>query len=269
MSTPARLAPFSAPEIAAAEAEAAAIFASVAEGPALADPDYTKAYTICMTPRSGSTFLARAMAATGALGHPQEYIHRLEPTALAAHARLYGAKTWRAYLAALGARTSTANGVFGVKADPNMLLPLLSGGVFDTTLRRGKFIYVTRDDMLMQAISLTKAQHSGAWTERGVDDSHIPFNFDAIYANVAHLAKMTASWEMLFAYHGIAPLRITYERIDADINGVLAEIGQYLDVALPPTAQPERKRHQRNAQSAAWRTQFLAALHPAPTTRGG
>jgi LPS sulfotransferase NodH len=153
MSLPAtRLPKIAAAEIDAAVAEARAIFADVQERAASSPPDYGNAYTICMTPRSGSTHLTDVMGRSGVFGHPQEYLHRLEPTALAAHAKRYGARTWDAYLAALGSATATDNGVFGVKADPNMLLPLIADGSFDRTLRHGKFIYITRSDVLMQAI---------------------------------------------------------------------------------------------------------------------
>ena len=119
-----------------------------------------------MTPRSGRTFLAQAMSTASVFGHPQEYLHGLEPSALAAHARRYGTNSWASYLAALATHTRTENGIFGLKADPDMLLPLLVDGTFDHTLARGKFIYVTRTDLVMQAVSLTKAQHTGSWTSQ-------------------------------------------------------------------------------------------------------
>ncbi|TAL02837.1 MAG: hypothetical protein EPO08_05905 [Rhodospirillaceae bacterium] len=257
-----RLPAFRAEEMQAAAAETAAIFDQITSVATAPIPDYRTAYTICMTPRSGSTFLAQAMSKSAVFGHPQEYLHRLEPSALAAHAARYGAKSWESYLAALAAHTRTGNGVFGLKADPNMLLPLLIDGTFDRTLAHGKFIYVTRTDLVMQAISLTKAQYTGSWSSQ-VDPIAVPqFSFGAIYGNILHLAEMMGRWESFFAYNGIAPLRITYERIDADIDAVLRDIASFLHVASPKPSARGAKAHQRDDVSIAWRHQFQAALAP-------
>jgi LPS sulfotransferase NodH len=264
MSLPAtRLPKIDAAEVDAAVAEARAIFADIQDGPVPAVPDYRKAYTICMTPRSGSTHLTDVMARTGVFGHPQEYLHRLEPTALAAHAGRYGACTWDAYLAALGTATATDNGVFGVKADLNMLLPPIADGSFDRTLRHGRFIYITRADVLMQAISLTKAQRSGAWTDQVSPIAKTEFNFAAIYRNVQRLTEMMGRWEAFFALNGITPLRLTYERIDSELADVLPELAVFLNVSVPTPVAIKPKSYQRNAESSTWRDRFLAALNPA------
>jgi LPS sulfotransferase NodH len=157
--------------------------------------------------------------------------------------------------------------VFGVKADPSMLLPLLPDGTFGRTLGLGRFIYITRDDVLMQAISLTKAQYTGAWTAATATRGPLPFNFDAIYRNVAHLTAMMGRWEAFFAWHGIAPLRLTYDAVDADIGAVMQKISRFLGVDLPATLRAEPKAHQRDSQSQVWRAQFLAALAAAATNR--
>ena len=258
-----RLPRFRDDEIQAATTESAAIFGPLPCTSTAPVPDYRTAYTICMTPRSGSTYLAEVMSKSGVFGHPQEYLHRLEPTALPAHAKRFGANAWDLYLAALADSTRTANGVFGLKADPNMLLPLLLDGTFDRTLARGKFIYITRQDLVMQAISHTKAQHTGAWTAQVTPVAAPQFSFSAVYRNVLHLTEMMGRWESFFALNGIAPLRLTYERLDADIHGVLAEIAAFLGVSISSPVALTAKTHQRDAVSESWRDQFLTALAPA------
>jgi LPS sulfotransferase NodH len=111
----------------------------------------------------------------------------------------------------------------------------------------------------MQAISYTRAQHSGAWSARVTVKTKPVFSFEAIYRNIAHLAEMTARWEGFFALRGIAPLRLSYERIDADIVGVIKEIADFLGVAVGAFDIP-RKEYQRDDVSLAWRAQFIATL---------
>lgn len=257
-----RLPAFRADEIQAAANETNGIFNKLENTSTAHIPDYQHAYTICMTPRSGSTFLAKVMSKAGVFGHPQEYLHRHEPSALPAHAQRYGVNSWTSYLAALAAHTRTDNGIFGLKADPNMLLPLLIDGTFDRTLARGKFIYVTRTDLVMQAISLTKAQHTGSWTAQVTPLAAPQFSFAAIYGNVLRLTEMMGRWETFFAYNGIAPLRLTYERIDTEIDTVLADIAGYLGVARPKSTTSYARDHQRDDVSTTWRDLFIKALNP-------
>jgi len=78
-------------------------------------------YWLCVTPRSGSSLLCQVMAASGVLGHPQEY-------ALADYMPAY-AKAWgfssrwgvtdfRAYWARCLEEGTSANGWFGMKMAP-------------------------------------------------------------------------------------------------------------------------------------------------------
>jgi LPS sulfotransferase NodH len=254
-----RMPVFRTAEIQEAATQTGAIFDSIDDANALSSVDYAKSYTICMTPRSGSTFLTKLLGQAGVFGHPQEYLHRLEDSALPAHARRFGAGSWQTYLAALAQNTCSPNGVFGVKADPSMLLPLLVDGSFVTTLARGRFIYITRQDLLGQAISFTRAQYSGAWTADVAARSVPQFDFQAIHSNIAHLAKMMSRWEILFAMNAITPLRLSYEQIDADPKSALTQIADFLNVDMPQVKIPEANR-QRDDISAAWRTQFLALL---------
>jgi len=254
-----RIPPFRVTEIQDASTQTSAIFDGINDANEIRAVDYAKSYTICMVPRSGSTFVTKLMGQTGVLGHPQEYLHRLEPSALAAHAQRYSAGSWQTYLAALAQHTCSPNGVFGVKADPTMLLPLLVDGSFDATLGHGRFIYITRTDVLGQAISLTRAQSTGAWSA-DVSVSMVPkFDFHAIRNNIAHLTEMMGRWEMLFALNAIAPLRLTYEQIDGDPEISMTQIADFLGVDLPDINIPAR-RHQRDDLSAAWREQFLAQI---------
>ena len=75
---------------------------------------------------------------------------------------------------------------------------------------------------------------------------------------------MMGRWEAFFAYNGIAPLRVTYEQIDADVDAVLTDIAAFLGVAFAKPDTHRAKSHQRDEISGAWRDQFLAALTPKP-----
>jgi LPS sulfotransferase NodH len=256
----ARLPPFRAEEIKAASQQIAAIFDPI-EMPAGPYPaaNYANAYTICMTPRSGSTFLIKVMTEAGVFGRPHEYLQRHEPSALPTLAPRFHTPTLEAFLDALAANTQSPNGIFGLKADPDMLLPLLLDGTFEKTLRRGRFIYLTREDIPMQAISLARAQMTGAWSADTAPVTKPDFDFTHIYKNVQHLAEMMARWECFFAFHAITPLRLTYEEIDVDIGAVIARLAAHLNIP-PPAIGSAARRIQRDEVSEDWRRRFHQTL---------
>ena len=147
-----------------------------------------------------------------------------------------------------------------MKADPNMLLPLLVDGTLEHTLLHGKFTYLTRADVLMQAISLTRAQMTGAWLAEAAPVRTPEFNFADIYRNVLHITEMMARWEYLFAFHGLTPLRITYEEIDAGIQTVIGRIAVHIDISAPMLPESPPRQLQRDDVSVAWKRQFLEIL---------
>jgi len=160
------------------------------------------------------------------------------------------------------ARTRSMNDVFGIKLHIGMLLPLLVEGTFMHTLAPGKFIYTTRDDLLMQAISFVRAQMTGVWISKNKADAEPRFDFQRIHATVAQLSDMMTQWETFFALHDIQPLRVSYEAINSDVDAVVAEIADFMQIKLPgPTRFRERRDTlQRDAMNDVWRERFLAQI---------
>jgi LPS sulfotransferase NodH len=223
-------------------------------------------YTICMMPRAGTNFLVQCLSDTGVLGRPGEYLHRNEPTALPSIVTRFGPRTLDDVMAEIMGRTRSPNGMFGIKVHIGMLLPLLVEGTFDSTLARGKFIYITRDDLLMQAISFVRAQMTGVWIAKNETAGAAHFDFARLHDTVGYLTRMMTQWETFFALNGITPLRIRYEAIDRDVDAVVARVAQHLGVALPaPTQFRERRQTlQRDAVNEEWRARFIAQAAPMP-----
>ena len=219
-----------------------------------------------MMPRSGSNFLVQCLTDTGLLGRPGEYLHRNEPTAMPSIVARFATATLDDVMAEVMARTRSPNGVFGIKVHIGMLLPLLVEGTFERTLAHGKFVYTTRDDLLMQAISFVRAQMTGVWISKNEPHAEPRFDFDRIHATVGQLSEMMTQWETLFAAHGIQPLRVSYEAINSDVDAVIARIADYLGIRLggPTSFKERRDTLQRDAINQEWRARFLEQI-AAPT----
>jgi trehalose 2-sulfotransferase len=225
--------------------------------------DPHNAYAICMTPRSGSNFLVRCLTETALLGRPGEYLHRNEPSAMPSIVARFGTPTLDAVMAEVMHRTRSPNGVFGIKLHIGMLLPLLVEGTFERAFAGAKFLYTTREDLLAQAISFARASITGAWLSKN-EAAPAEFSFEAIHGAVRHISHMMGQWETFFALHGIRPLRITYEEIDRDVDGVIARVSEHLGVALPEPTRFNKARDtvQRDAINDAWRKRFLEMMQP-------
>ncbi|HET6874020.1 MAG TPA: Stf0 family sulfotransferase [Acidimicrobiales bacterium] len=211
-----------------------------------------RAYLLVGYPRTGSSVLCRALAATGVLGVPQEYFWRLVE---ARHAEEMGRPAptdadYRGYLeAALGYGT-TANGVFGAK--------LFWGHAQDLVRRTGltedfchleaaqrlwapfgpdlRLVFVQRD-CLRAALSLWRAEVTGVWGLRpGERDAPPPPVADIWAISVAH-AEMHAAdigWRNILASTPLPLLELSYESVTADISGAVRLIADFVDVTPPP-----------------------------------
>jgi LPS sulfotransferase NodH len=171
------------------------------------------------------------------LGVPREYLNPRGP--LKPWARRLAASDLGEYLQALRRQQSTANGVFALKTLYHDLEPLLERAPVAELLDGATFVYLTRDDLVAQAISNYIAESSGVWhrdpagelfRSRGGGDPDPPYDEDRILAERESLSRQQADWERFFAERRVEPLRITYEGFVADANATVAAIAGHLGV---------------------------------------
>ena len=203
-----------------------------------------RGYFICFTPRSGSSWLMEMLANTGVLGRPGELLALEHP-----FARTTDATGLDEYVAAIRG-TTTANGVFGLKANWAQAAVFARQGLFHSD--DIVYVYLTREDLVMQAISLYRAAATGAWSS-GDDQGAPPFDEPAISEWMRWLQAMMEEWEQAFQIYGIEPLRLTYEQLEADPVSAVRTIAGALGVDLPAKLDllfwVER---QRSSQTQEW-----------------
>lgn len=196
-----------------------------------------RGYVICYTPRSGSTLLAATLSRLtkdryAYLGYPSEIFNPGHMEGRAAH---YGCRTLDDYARWSLWEATDASGLFAVKGDLFQLLPFLFTPVFQSLMPNIRFVYLTRQDVLLQAISLVIAHHTGRWTSDSTVHGDYAGDVEEIAANVAMLTDMMAGWEKVFAFSGIRPLRLTYEEVEADLKGCVHKVARNADVLMPST----------------------------------
>jgi LPS sulfotransferase NodH len=202
-----------------------------------AEPD--RGYVLAMTPRSGSTWLARMLTATGVLGRPDEYLLPGHPLVVATKPR-----SLRWYLSAVARASATQNGVWAIKGD----LPQLSASL---PLLAARCVLLTREDRLAQAVSLYRAVASGVWDDEVPDDS-IPFDPAAIGDAERYLAAMEQGWDAALAGRDV--LRVTYEQLVREPLAVVASVASMMGIEALPDIDPDDHGHiVSGAEGRSWR----------------
>ena len=162
-----------------------------------------RAYIVCSTQRSGSTYLCKLLASTGVAGNPQEYFEAraetgspphpgyflaglprtgagirddVRPTDAPDYSDLRAVDGWEAHLERTFRLGTTDNGVFATKLMWNQLpdleqhaaaLPEFAGlagpELLERLLGHPSYVWMRRRDKVRQAISLWRALQTRTW----------------------------------------------------------------------------------------------------------
>lgn len=199
----------------------------------LQKPKSKKNYIICFTARSGSTMLCSILKKTGLLGTPEEFIN--PRGVMQSYLKQYPALDTLQYFDLLRRDQVSPNGVFGMKTSFPDFEPLLDQGIVAKLLSPVKFIYLTRQDVILQAISAYVARRSGRW-HNIKNQSNGQSVFQDIEYEETEILKLVdkfilerLKWEKFFTLYSIEPLRITYESVVKNPNNNVKNICAFMD----------------------------------------
>lgn len=223
-------------------------------------------YIIACTTRTGSTLLCDLLAQTGRHGAPHEFYEEIlfEPLvkphgdfATYAEELADPARYWRKLRAALG----SPGGGFGVKVQARQLQWFTP--VFESSaapeLAQARYVRLSREDKLAQAISGVKALQTGSWHSNQAASAEPHFDADAIALQLEKIARWEAAWDAFFEERGLAPLCLTYEDLVADLPGALEAVGEHVRLPLAAdeaAALRPRIKRQADGVNVAWRERF-------------
>lgn len=191
-------------------------------------------YVIHFTPRSGSSWLADILSATGRLSQPGECFN---PSFVPAIAQRMNAANLRQYIAMLE-RWRNTHGVFGCQLTYYHLRVVFGGAErFMRFFGQAPCLWLLREDIVLQAVSLAKKQqtnightaHAGEMDRAEVDRGFV-YDAEQIARFVRHVFEAEQGTEAIFSEYGPAPLRLSYERMtamgaEAAVNVVAHHIG--------------------------------------------
>jgi LPS sulfotransferase NodH len=165
------------------------------------------------------------------------------------------------------------NGVFGLKLmwyQAERLereLPELNGmpgeslkATLAALLDDPRFIYLTRRDLVRQAISLVRAMQSGRWRSMDAAAAGETYDRQAISEALLGLKRDQEDWESFFSRNAIQPYRLTYEALFSDLPAAIGDLLGWLGHSAVDLSFPETK-HERQADSVTeeWIRAFRAS----------
>jgi LPS sulfotransferase NodH len=160
---------------------------------------------------------------------------------------VFGAKLMWGYLGDLATLLRTIDGMAGLPV-PELLAHAFPG------LR---YVQITREDKVRQAVSLWKAVQTQAWRQdqdRAKPAAKPVFSFRAINYLVRLLTAHDASWDAYFLGLGKPPLKLTYEELAAEQGPVVRRLLAHLGIPAPEplSLPPPRLSVQADELSEDW-----------------
>ncbi|KZY38111.1 hypothetical protein A3731_40905 [Roseovarius sp. HI0049] len=201
--------------------------------------DPPRTFGIIFTPRSGSSWLTDVLTQTQLLGKPQEWFN---PNFVPNITRAINAKDLDGYIKMLR-RKHKKGGFFSYEITIYQMRRVFGGGGQFLTYfpRRQPFFYLTREDMVLQAISLAKAVrtsvfHAAQSAEDDIEKADAEFTYDAqeIMRWLDHVLDQERVCEAFFERNNVTPYRLSYEQITA--SGAEATAGRFLKILRPAKA---------------------------------
>jgi LPS sulfotransferase NodH len=215
-----------------------------------------RGYAICTQPRSGSNLLCQYLSSTDQLGNPLEYFNGPGRRGLGLPDYPDAAELQIEAVLRLGA---TPNGVYAVKLFASQFAAFSRRLRWMDLLPNLHFVYLTRDDLLGQAISWARALQTEQYRSTQPAKRPAVYDADLIRSRLTAIVRERAQWEAFFARTGIEPLRIVYERFLEDRSSYVDRVASLVDIEnLAVDHQKVDLVIQRDTVTEEWKQRFRA-----------
>ena len=217
----------------------------------------SKFLIIASTPRSGSHMLGHALHMTGKFGFPLEYAN--QPN-LSEWKKRLASEDIREVMKRLQERRTSPNGVFGIKIHYSHIRQFKNFATLMELFPDAFFVFLTRRNLLRQAVSLAISSQSGVWISGQQGTGRVP-SYD--YAEINDCLRKTiidnSSWKYTLATSGCNYLEISFEDVRQDMRQSINRIGDFLGVEISEADIPSTPvtAKQGDATNDLWVERFL------------
>jgi len=215
-------------------------------------------FLIASTPRSGSHYLGHMLMDVKEYGVPLEYLS--ENNSRYWRQRFQTDDLDKLFPHFVRHRTSY-EGIFTFKAHWQQFEPYCDR-VHQLTRGRGieKVIWISRKDILAQAISFVIAQQTGAWISGARERGQPRYRYGPIVAAAGMILRSNLNWKRYLEvnYQGDF-FAVTFEEIVKNDSAKLDDVRKFLGGKKTLQA-PQRTSKQGSGRNAEWRSKFTSEI---------
>lgn len=189
----------------------------------------SKSIFICFTNRSGSNYVAEAMAGDGQILAAGEYLNF---DTVIEHSEAMNFYRYYDYLLWLTTECQSNAGIFALKCSIGQLMYLYHHDLFGVFGENLYFVHVKRSDLLAQAVSYHIASKTNQWvsTQKG-NNTFIAYDPVTISSIACSFGMQNGLFDAFFRLIGIHPLSICYEEFCRDPVKGVAAIGDHVEIS--------------------------------------
>jgi len=222
-------------------------------------PAELKFVFLCYTNRCGSHFLADLLVSTRRFHRAGEFLNHATVIPQAVE---HGHRSLQEYFSWHVRRRATGRNIVACKLAIPHLEMLGESGILDQILNQSRFVFLTREDTLGQAISLEIARQTGLWSSnfpKSPSDQSPQYDAMRLRRAIASICQHNRQFEDFFDANRIDPVRITYERLVVEPEPHVSEIGRAVGL-VRLKIDPARLVYQRQGGTlnAEWRARYLS-----------
>lgn len=212
--------------------------------------------------RSGSTYLSSLIDGTGVLPETQEYFND------SLYPRLFGREcpTLESKLRYMDEVARSSDNYMSVKMFPEHMNMLLKHDLLDRAFPNQYFVFLRRDDVLGQAISMARAMQTEKWSSRDRGNDNEPVYDGAAISKAIRLSvACDAWWAEFFAGRDVPVLRLTYEQILADPAGQVGRVIELMELSSSEyrfAGMRQELERQSDELNEEWRERYLSEPRP-------
>jgi len=139
---------------------------------------------------------------------------------------------------------------------------LIPSATYRDFMTGGIPVFLTRNDILGQAISLVIAAQTKSWTSGQDEQAEPVYNKESISNVVSMLLEMNRGWHLFLPYNNIQPFHLSYETLCSKTDRVCHDLCEYMDISVDPdlSFSQDEVAIQRNERNERWRQRFLDEL---------
>lgn len=218
----------------------------------------SKILIIASTPRCGSHMLGHALHKTNCFGFPLEYVNTRN---FAEWKKRFHKESLEEVIKEIQQRRTSQNGVFGIKVHYSHIKQFGNFRMLKRIFPDAYYVFLTRKDVLKQAVSLSIARQSGVWIAGQTPaKATLTYNFNTIDRCLRETIHNNAAWHYNLTVNGCNFIAMDFDSVRTDLVGSIQCIANFMgiDVALGDIPKEQITESQSKEINTAWEKQFLA-----------